>query len=349
MVLLNELAKTSLSVIVSNVKDIMSAFIQKIDSAIPGNDKPYLKLYKWLILKDTEPAKRATYTKDGALVVYRGKHRVANKWYIVKFALSDKEQTMIGGECDGSTIVIELSKDRIRQYLLSYDSGQRFSAYVSIIDSIKSTLAHELTHAYQYKAGDYNDNEIWYDSDSMELLEDFSYLLYITMPIEVAAIVKESKMIYSSKLRRKGISFYRTVLAKYSIMFSKNEDWVPYILDGSVNLQQFIKKVCSPADKMALYYIFACVIPKYGLSHLLENDDEYQVQVIDHLKSVDMLAANCRGILELASMMADEQYKDKFLELAEEGRKEGWLNRIFYVNINNKPLIDRIIKAVQSR
>lgn len=345
MELLNELAKTSMAVISANVKEIMSSFLQKVDKAIPGTDKPYVKLYKWFIIKDTEPPKTVSYTDNTC--IYKKKHRVAGKMYVVKFLVSDKDSTMIGGECDESQIIIELSKDRIRQYLLSYDSGKRFSAYVSIIDSMKSTLAHELTHAYQWKAGDYEDDDIWYDSETMELLEDFSYLLYITMPIEVAAVVKESKLLYSSKMRRKGISFYRTTLAKYSIMFSKNEDWVPLILDGSVNLQQFIKKVCTPSEKMALYYIFACAIPKYGLSSLLDNDDEYQTQVIDHLKSTDMLEKNVLGILQLASMMKNEEYKEKFLKLADEGRKDGWLNRIFFVNINNKPLIDRIIKVVQ--
>lgn len=346
MELLNELAKTSMAVISANVKEIMSAFIQKVDKAIPGTEKPYVKLYKWFIVKETEPPKRTVYYTDDTCI-YRGKHRIAGKMYLVRFLVSDKESTMVGGECDSSQIIIELSKKRIRQYLLGYDSGKRFSAYVSIIDSMKSTLAHEVTHAYQWKAGDNEDDGIWYETETMELLKDFSYLLYITMPIEVAAVVKESKLLYSSKLRRRGISFYRTILAKYSVMFSKREDWVPLIWDGTVNLQQFIKKACDPADKMALYYIFACVIPKYGLSSLLDNDDEYQVQVIDHLKSTDMLEKNVQGILQLATMMKDEKYKDKFLKLADEGRKDGWLNRIFFVNINNKPLIDRIIKVVQ--
>lgn len=348
MIPLNEIFNRRMPVLEKQVQDCINDFLFHIDKVIPGNDKRHIKFYKFFAAKVNQAGNE--FFKKNILI--------DDVKFTVIFDLTHAFTYGIGGEMSGRTKTISvLIPERRIQLYLSAQENMRLKTYWDFLSDIKSALIHEITHAYQEMHQAEEEDDDWHDADLMDLLDEFWYFLYLIQPIEVQAITSEALTLYNNlrkKGRRKsGVSLYRCILAKYSAMISGNDFYVRRILNGEINLQQFLKKEATVFNKFAIYYILACVIrdkrllPRFSL---LTNDPEYQEQVLSRINSIDVLRDNCKRIIKLLNHFSkDDDYKLEFTDLIRKGIWEGWTNRLFFINKNNDRLVSRIWAAMGLR
>lgn len=337
MVLLTELAKTPMNSLRPIAKEVMAGFLDSISKKFPGEKSAHYKLYRCLISRVNEKVLlfNRVYEVNGEKIRY-----------MIQMS-PDGISYLVGGEADyeRKRVSLYISKDMAQDFLQSQD---KVTAYKKIWKEIEDTIVHETTHIFQYQNKDDEDDSLWYTNEVREFHKNLEYLFYVTQPIETQAVFNEAKHLYD-RLKKKSVTFYHCLLAKYSLMFCRTDDYFNDCLMGNMTLQKVIKQIKSSAKKsyrLALYYIFGVALLSSAYKHLVTRDEDYIREVASNIKSLELLESNYNNLITLAEDVTHARKKTKFKQLARDGVKEGWFDRLFSINLTNKRLIQRILAVL---
>ena len=316
---------------------VFNSFLDLIDKRLKTGDSKYGKLMRFFL----------RYSNRESVVLFSGEYTLLGEDIKVFFIIEKTDGGLVEGGYDEKVIHINISPEIFSEIK---DSIKPLSFLQRVVELIKSTIVHEVTHFYQdirYDAFNSEKTDLLYGTDfNLTYSSKIYSYIYFTRSEEISAYMSEAYRFFKKYRRSLEVNYLDCLSAALN---NRENCTVNDMLERGFSLDELLESYLQEEKYLpnyfAILYILYVFLPQTRFFYLVEDNEAYKKNKPDDVNE-DVANKNRYRIIKLMYDTSELKKKRQMESAIKELVKNKTFYKLFSLSKSNARLVNKLRQDV---